>query len=231
VDVSRILIIEDERTLLETIRYNLRHEGHEVLLAADGVEGLRKAREERPDLVILDLMLPGLDGFELLRRLRPDSTVPVLVLTARESEVDRVVGLELGADDYLTKPFSMRELLARVKALLRRVEMLRQERTAAPAVLRGAGLEVDLARRRVLRDGREVKLKPREFDLLAFLAAHPGHVFDRSVLLARVWGYDYSGDTRTVDVHVRGLREKLGPAPDGGPYVETVWGVGYRFRE
>ena len=177
-------------------------------------------------------MLPGIDGLEVCRRLRQRGAVPILMLTARDSEVDRVVGLEIGADDYLSKPFSMRELLARVKAILRRAELDRAAgETLDPERIEANGLTVFLGRRRVVADGVEVALKPREFDLLAFLARHRGQVFTRGQLLTQVWGYDYTGDTRTVDVHVRSLRTKLGDRADVPRWIETVWGVGYRFRE
>jgi two-component system, OmpR family, response regulator ResD len=230
--VARILIVDDEPNLRHTVGYNLRRAGHDVLEAADGEAALVSAAGRPLDLVVLDLMLPGIDGLEVCRRLRAGGSVPILMLTARDSEVDRVVGLELGADDYLVKPFSMRELLARVKAILRRGELDRAAAaTAAPEVLEGDGLTVQLAQRRVLVGGRDVSLKPREFDLLAFLARRPGQVFTRAQLLAQVWGYAYAGDTRTVDVHVRSLRTKLGDSAEAPRWLETVWGVGYRFRE
>jgi DNA-binding response OmpR family regulator len=230
--LSRILIVDDEPNLRHTVGYNLRRAGHEVLEAADGEAALSAARDQRPDVVILDLMLPGIDGLEVCRRLRARDRVPILMLTARDTEVDRVVGLELGADDYLAKPFSMRELLARVKAILRRAELDRTAPDAIPvSAIEQDGLTIDLARRRVIAPTGEVALKPREFDLLAFLARHPGQVFTREQLLARVWGYDYAGDTRTVDVHVRSLRTKLGDRADTPRWIETVWGVGYRFRD
>jgi two-component system alkaline phosphatase synthesis response regulator PhoP len=229
--MASILIVDDEPNLRHTLGYNLRREGHEVREAADGAAALAMAQAQEPDLVILDLMLPGLDGLEVCRQLRAWSRVPILMLTARDSEIDRVVGLELGADDYLAKPFSMRELLARVKAILRRAEFGRAAPEAASAERLAAGeLTIYPRQRRVLVAGAEVSLKPREFDLLLFLARHPGQVFTRSQLLAQVWGYDYAGDTRTVDVHVRSLRTKLGDRVEAPRWIETVWGVGYRFR-
>jgi two-component system response regulator ResD len=230
--VPRILIVDDEPNIRHTVSYNLRREGHEVLEAADGEAALAAVRGPALDLVVLDLMLPGIDGLEVCRRLRERSPVPILMLTARSEEVDRVVGLELGADDYLAKPFSMRELLARVKAILRRSELSRAAaEPVAPSRLDLDGLSIDPARRRVMAEQEEVALKPREFDLLAFLARHPGQVFTRAQLLEHVWGYDYAGDSRTVDVHVRSLRTKLGDRADTPRWIETVWGVGYRFRE
>ncbi len=230
--MARILLVDDEPNLRHTVSYNLRREGHEVLAVADGESALATARAQAVDLVILDLMLPGIDGLEVCRRLRERNAVPIIMLTARDSEVDRVVGLEMGADDYLAKPFSMRELLARVKAVLRRADLARAAAEAqAPDRIQADGLTIRLSHRRVEVDGVEVALKPREFDLLAFLARHPGQVFSRAQLLAQVWGYDYAGDTRTVDVHVRSLRTKLGDRADTPRWLETVWGVGYRFRE
>ena len=231
--MPQILVVDDEATLVETIRYNLKREGYEVAVAFDGQQALEIARRERPDLVVLDLMLPKLDGFEVCRTLRRESTVPILMLTAKDDEVDRIVGLELGADDYITKPFSMRELLARIRATLRRVQMLRAEASAqqeeAPAALHAGDLEVDLRQHRVFVRGEEISLKPKEFDLLAFLVGNPGQVFTREVLLRRVWGYDFAGDTRTVDVHIRGLREKIEANPGEPTRIDTVRGVGYRF--
>jgi DNA-binding response OmpR family regulator len=230
--MARILIVDDEPNLRHTLSYNLQREGHEVLQAADGETALVVAESQPPDLVLLDLMLPGIDGLEVCRRLRERYPVPILMLTARDTEIDRVVGLEVGADDYLSKPFSMRELLARVKAILRRAELDRAVQRPAPLdQVVVDGLTVYLARRRVEVNGVAVTLKPREFDLLAFLARHPGQVFSRSQLLNHVWGFEFAGDTRTVDVHVRSLRAKLGDRADDASWIETVWGVGYRFRE
>lgn len=230
--MSRILVVDDEPTLVDTIRYSLKREGHEVVTAVDGLQALEVARRERPDLVILDLMLPKLDGFEVCRAIRRDQTVPILMLTAKDDEIDKVVGLELGADDYMTKPFSMRELLARVRAMLRRVQMSREEaaetRDEVPSY-RSGDLEVDLRQHRVFLAERELSLKPKEFDLLAFLVRNAGQVFTRELLLQRVWGYDYVGDSRTVDVHIRGLREKIEVDASEPTRLETVRGVGYRF--
>jgi DNA-binding response OmpR family regulator len=231
--VPKILVVDDEPTIVETIRYSLKKEGYEVAAALDGLKALEIARRERPDLVILDVMLPGIDGFEVCRALRRETIVPILMLTARDDEVDKVVGLELGADEYMTKPFSMRELIARVRAMLRRVQMLRAE-TAAPReetseTLRSSDLEIDLRGHRVFLGGREIALKPKEFDLLAFFVRNHGQVFGRDLLLQRVWGYDFVGDSRTVDVHVRGLREKIEKDPSEPTRLETVRGVGYRF--
>jgi DNA-binding response OmpR family regulator len=232
---SRILIVEDDLTLLETLEYNLAAEGYKVITAADGLAALEIAREEEPDLIVLDLMLPRMDGFEVCRILRREMTVPILMLTARADEVDRVVGLEVGADDYLTKPFSMRELLARVKALLRRVRLIREEMAEENGVPRAeqlvfGDLVIDLDRREVLIRGEALRLKPKEFELLVFLARHPGSALSRDLLLERVWGWDYGGGSRTVDVHVRWLREKVEVDPANPERIVTVRGVGYCFE-
>ncbi|MCL4466136.1 MAG: response regulator transcription factor [Chloroflexi bacterium] len=229
--MPKILVVDDEPNLLHSVAYSLRREGHEVLTAADGEEALKLARGNSPDAIVLDVMLPKLDGFEVCRRLRSESQVPILMLTAKDSEIDRVVGLEIGADDYLTKPFSMRELQARVKALLRRSIRTEPASGQKAELLRAGELSVDLARRRVLVAEREVALKPKEFDLLAYLLANRGRVFTREALLRQVWGYPEAGITRTVDAHVRALREKLGDDVDSPKWLETVRGVGYRARE
>jgi DNA-binding response OmpR family regulator len=228
--VAKILVVDDEPTLVATLDYNLRREGHEVVIARDGEAALELARISEPELVLLDVMLPKLDGFEVCRALRRSSMVPILLLTAKDSEIDKVVGLEIGADDYITKPFSMRELLARVKAQLRRNQRPEGESRPIPGgQLRLAGIDIDLRARAVRRGEQRVHLKPKEFDLLAFLAQNPGHVFTRDQLLERVWGYAFNGDSRTVDVHVRWLREKLEEEPSRPKLLETVRGVGYRF--
>jgi len=229
--MPRILVVDDERVLLDTLRYNLTKAGYEVRTAADGEEALTLARRERPDLLILDVMLPKMDGFEVCRSVRRESKVPILMLTARDEELDRVLGLELGADDYLTKPFSMRELQARVKALLRRVEMEHTgESDGTPQPLKVANLEVDTSSHQATISGVPLHLKPKEFDLLVFLMSNRGRAFFRDQLLEQVWGYDYAGDTRTVDVHVRWLREKVETDPSHPELIETVRGVGYRFK-
>jgi len=230
--MATILIVDDEPNLRHTVSYNLCREGHEVLEAADGEFALATANDEPLDLVILDVMLPGIDGFEVCRRLRQRSGVPILMLTARHSEIDRVVGLEIGADDYLVKPFSMRELLARVKAMLRRTQIDRtMPGTEVKNRLQISGLTIMLDKRRVMVGDSEVTLKPREFELLAFLTRRPGIVFSREQLLAEVWGFDYPGNTRTVDVHIRSIRDKIGDNAESPNWIETVWGVGYRCRE
>jgi DNA-binding response OmpR family regulator len=230
-----ILVVEDDLTLLETLEYNLAAEGYAIVTATDGLTALEVARDEQPGLVLLDLMLPKLDGFEVCRILRQEMSVPILMLTARADEVDRVVGLEMGADDYLTKPFSMRELVARVKALLRRVRLIREELAeeqakAGSQQLVFEDLVIDLDRRDVLVRGESVRLKPQEYELLLFLARHPGMALSRDLLLERVWGWDYGGGSRTVDVHVRWLREKIEDDPANPKRIITVRGVGYCFE-
>jgi DNA-binding response OmpR family regulator len=228
--MARVLVVDDEATLVDTIRYNLRREGYEVQVAGEGNEALRLARAATPDLVVLDLMLPGLDGLEVCRQLRREGTVPILMLTAKDDEVDKIVGLEVGADDYMTKPFSMRELLARIRAMLRRSRMVQQasESDGAQAV-RSGDLEADPLQRRVTLGERSIQLKPKEFDLLVYLMQQRGRVLTRDQLLEKVWGYTFGGDTRTVDVHIRWLREKIEEDPGTPRRLETVRGVGYRF--
>lgn len=229
---SKILIVEDDRTLLDVLEYNLSKEGYEVLTAADGAAGLETARSGRPDLVILDVMLPRMDGYEVCRILRWETTVPIMMLTAKTEETDRVVGLEVGADDYVTKPFSMRELMARVRAMLRRAEMAKMEAVAgAPGLcLKTGEFEIDAARHKVSRGGVPVELSRMEFALLEFLARNQGQVFSRDHLLEKVWDYDFSGDTRTVDVHVSWLRRKIEVDPAHPKHLLTVRGVGYKFE-
>ena len=231
---GKVLIVEDDRTLLEVLRYNLSKEGYEVLTAADGAAGLETARSTKPDLVILDVMLPKMDGYEVCRILRRETTVPIMMLTAKTEETDRVVGLEVGADDYVTKPFSMRELMARVRAMLRRAEMMKKEavssaRGPAPC-LKAGDFEIDAARHKVSRGGVAVDLSRMEFALLEFLARNQGQVFSRDHLLEKVWGYDFAGDTRTVDVHMSWLRHKIEADPAHPKHLVTVRGVGYKFE-
>jgi DNA-binding response OmpR family regulator len=224
-----ILVVDDEPNLREALAEGLEAEGFRVVTAADGSEALARFRETRPDLIILDLMLPELSGVEVCRIVRAESPVPILMLTAKDSEVDKVVGLELGADDYVTKPFSLRELLARIRALLRRAE--RSVAAAeTPAVLDLGQVQVDLAGHRLLREGVTVPIKPKAFELLAFLMRNPGQVFTRDQLLEHVWGYDYGGETRTVDVHVHWLRSRIEADPAAPAFLHTVRGVGYVFR-
>jgi DNA-binding response OmpR family regulator len=223
---KRILIVDDEPTLVATLKYNLEREGYQVLTAADGESGLSLARSNRPDLIVLDLMLPVIDGFEVCRILRREMTVPILMLTAKTDEVDKVVGLELGADDYVTKPFSMRELLARVRALLRRAETTP---AAEAEVLTAADLQVNLRKREASKGGKVLALKPKEYELLVFLLRNRGRAFTREQLLDQIWGYDFVGDTRTVDVHVRWLRQKIEDEPAKPTRLITIRGMGYRF--
>jgi DNA-binding response OmpR family regulator len=223
-----ILVVDDEPTLRETLVDALEADGFRVVSAADGREALERFRAEKPDLVLLDLMLPELSGIEVCRIIRRESGVPIVMLTAKDSELDKVVGLELGADDYVTKPFSLRELSARIRALFRRSEQTASD--GLPAVIDLGRVQVDLAGHRLLRDGEAVPVKPKAFELLAFLVGHPGQVFTRDQLLELVWGYDYGGETRTVDVHVHWLRSEIEDAPGSPRLIETVRGVGYVFR-
>ncbi|HVJ48210.1 response regulator transcription factor [Desulfitobacterium sp.] len=223
-----ILVVDDEEPIQELLKFNLEKEGYTVLMAFDGPSALKTIEEKLPDLVILDVMLPGMDGLEVCNQLRQDSKVrdiPVIMLTAKMEEIDKVLGLELGADDYLTKPFSPRELLARIRARLRRIKPQTQENE----LIRG-DLKIDLNRYQVLVRGEEVELTPKEFELLRVLAIHPGKVYSRDELLERVWGYDYAGDTRTVDVHVRHLRQKVEKDSANPVYIETLRGIGYRLK-
>ena len=224
-----ILVVDDETTLRETLVDALELEGFRAIPAADGREALFRFRDIHPDLVLLDLMLPELSGVEVCRIIRAESAVPIIMLTARDGEVDKVVGLELGADDYVTKPFSLRELTARIRAIFRRAEQVAV--TDGPPPLLDLGrVQVDLAGHRILRDGVAVPLKPKAFELLSFLVRRPGQVFTRDQLLESVWGYDYAGETRTVDVHVHWLRSELEEDPSTPQLVQTVRGVGYVFR-
>jgi two-component system alkaline phosphatase synthesis response regulator PhoP len=226
---ATILLVDDEPTIVEALRFNLVREGYEVLTAGDGRSALAAARERRPDLIVLDVMLPDLDGLEVCRLLRQEKmTTPILMLTAKDSELDKVLGLELGADDYMTKPCGLRELFARLKALLRRAEMRGEP---APERTHSFGdVRVALDQHRVFRGDREIPLSPKEYDVLTLLLANRGHVLTREMLLEKVWGYEYVGDTRTVDVHVHWLREKLEPEPGRPRYIKTVRGVGYRLE-
>jgi DNA-binding response OmpR family regulator len=225
-----ILVVEDETTLRETLADALEVEGFRVISAADGRQALTRFRADRPDLVLLDLMLPELSGIEVCRIIRAESGVPIVMLTAKDSELDKVVGLELGADDYVTKPFSLRELSARIRALFRRSEQATVAEAATPSVVDLGRVQVDLAGHRLLRDGESVPIKPKAFELLAFLLRHPGQAFTRDQLLEHVWGYDYAGETRTVDVHVHWLRTTLEDDASSPKFIHTVRGVGYVFR-
>ncbi len=227
---SKILVVEDDRNLLDTLQYNLRQEGYEVVTAVDGAEALDISRREKPELIVLDIMLPKLNGFDVCRILRKETSVPIMMLTARADEVDKIVGLEIGADDYMTKPFSLRELLARVRALLRRAKVTEAQLGDSVTPLNIDDLEIDTARHQVSKGTSILELTPKEFDLLAFLARNKGLVFTRDQLLEKVWGYDFSGDTRTIDVHVRWLREKIEANPKQPKLLRTVRGVGYKLE-
>ena len=216
-DKKKILVVEDEKAIADILVFNLGREGYDTMAAYDGAEGLHKALTESPDLILLDVMLPEMDGFEVCRRVRAQSDIPIIMLTAREEEADKVMGLELGADDYITKPFSMRELMARVKANMRRT-------------LSG-GLRISRSSGMVYKNGRALELSAREFDILCFLAASPGRVFSREELMEHVWGYDYYGDLRAVDVAIRRLREKVEDEPASPKHIITKRGMGYYFAE
>ena len=224
--MKKVLVVDDEPTLVATLKYNLEREGYTVLTAVDGESALSTARSEHPDLVLLDVMLPGLDGFEVCRILRRESGAPILMLTAKGDEVDMVVGLELGADDYVTKPFSMREVIARARALLRRAETP----AAEPQTLASGDLRVDLRARSAHRAGNPLALKPKEFELLTHFLRHRRRAFTREQLLQAIWGYDFAGDTRTVDVHIRWLRQKIEDEPGKPSRLITIRGTGYRFE-
>jgi DNA-binding response OmpR family regulator len=230
-----ILVVEDEPALRDTLAYNLNKDGFTVEAVGDGRVALDSARKLKPDLIILDIMLPGIDGFEVARILRKEMNTPILMLTARDDEIDRVVGLEVGADDYLTKPFSMRELMARVKAQLRRSRLLREELTSLKPedkhdILEFTNLFINRTRREVILNDKPLSLKPQEYQLLIFFAEHKGQMLSREFILERVWGWDFIGDSRTVDVHVRWLRQKIEADASEPKRIVTVRGGGYRFE-
>ena len=231
-----ILVVEDEPALRDTLTYNLKKDGFTVEAVGDGRSALESARRLKPDLIVLDLMLPEIDGFEVCRILRKEMITPILMLTARDDEIDRVVGLEVGADDYLTKPFSMRELMARVKAQMRRSRLLREELGKSKETqkqhekLKFDNLIVNLTRREVMLNDEPLALKPQEYELLVFFAEHKGQMLSREFVLERVWGWDFIGDSRTVDVHVRWLRQKIEADPGKPKRIVTVRGGGYRFE-
>jgi len=233
--MSRILVVEDDNALREAIVYNMTRQEYDVQAVGDGVSALETARKIQPDLILLDLMLPGLDGIEVCRILRQEMNIPIIMLTARDDEIDRVIGLEMGADDYITKPFSMRELIARVKAHLRHDRLIRGEvNPTQPATITEAltfdNLTIDVTRREVLLNGEPIALKPKEYDLLLFLAQHHRQALSRQFLLENVWGWEYTGGTRTVDVHVHWLREKIEADPGKPNRIVTMHGSGYRFE-
>ncbi len=225
---EKVLVVDDEKTLVKALKFNLEKEGFRVEEAYNGEEALKKVTEVDPDIIVLDLMLPGLDGFEVCRQIRKKLDTPIIMLTARGDDIDKVLGLELGADDYLTKPFNPRELVARIKAILRR-SASREE--GVKKLIQIGGLQIDLLQHRVRLDDKEIELTAKEFALLSFLASNAGRVFSREQLLEQVWGYNYYGDARTVDVHIRHLREKIEKDPSNPELVITVWGTGYKFRE
>ena len=228
-DKKKILVVEDEKTISDILAFNLQREGYDTIAAYDGAEGLRCALEEAPDLILLDVMLPKMDGFEVCRQVREQKDTPIIMLTAREEETDKVTGLELGADDYITKPFSMRELMARVKANMRRIYS--GEEKEKPAAPEGDGLRVSKDNGMVYKNGRPLELSAREFDILCFLSAAPGRVFSREELMEKVWGYDYYGDLRAVDVAIRRLREKVEDQPASPKCIITKRGMGYYFTD
>jgi DNA-binding response OmpR family regulator len=229
-----ILVVEDEPTLQETLKYNLERSGYEVIVVDDGITALEKARENPPDLILMDIMLPGLDGVEVTRILRGEQSTPIIMLTAKDDEIDRVLGLEIGADDYLTKPFSMRELIARVKAQLRRVRLVENDLqkgiSSTKSKLAFGDLVIDPVRRDVYLEDEQLFLKPKEYDLLHYLALHQGQALSRDLILEEVWGWDFSGGSRSVDVHIRWLREKIEKDPSNPVRIVTLRGVGYRFE-
>ncbi len=231
---EKILVVEDEITLQETLAYNLRKQGYLTEAVGDGQSAIEMAKQIKPDLIVLDIMLPIYDGFEVCRILRQEMNVPIIMLTARDDEIDRVIGLEMGADDYLTKPFSMREFLARVKAHLRRIRMVREEKTTTgesnPDMLEYDNLKIDRSRHEVILNEQVVILKPKEYELLLFLTQHRRQVLSRDFILQRVWDWDFSGGSRTVDVHIRWLREKIEVDPANPLRIVTVRGAGYRFE-
>jgi len=228
--IAKILVVEDDQNLLATLKYNLLKESYNVITAVDGAQAVEIARNEKPELIILDVMLPKLSGFEVCRILRKEMTVPILILTAKTEEVEKIVGLEIGADDYMTKPFSMRELLARVRAMLRRVDMSKPQPASEQKNLKIGDLEIDVGRHQAFYRGSPLDLTPKEYDLLAFLAKNKGFVFNREQLLEKVWGYDYAGDTRTIDVHIRWLRQKIENDPAHPKNLLTVRGAGYKLE-
>jgi two-component system response regulator VicR len=229
-EAKKVLIIEDEKSISDIIQFNLKKEGFEVETACEGFDGLDKALNGNPDLILLDVMLPGIDGFEICKKVREASTVPILMLTAKEEEVDKVLGLELGADDYITKPFGMRELVARIKANIRRIDFDDSEKDGPDNVMDFGSLLIDMNRYEARKNGQALELTMREFELLQYLAERENKVFSREQLLSDVWGYEYYGDIRTVDVTVRRLREKLEDNSSDPKYIMTKRGIGYYFR-
>ncbi len=229
-DSKKVLIIEDEKSISDIIKFNLVKEGFEVETSYDGKEGLLKALSNKPDLILLDVMLPVMDGFQVCKKIRETNTIPIIMLTAKEEEVDKVLGLELGADDYITKPFGMRELIARIKANIRRTDLMKDLKDAPSNIKYFGNLAIDLNRYEVRKNEKALELTLREFELLKYLAERENKVFSREQLLEEVWGYEYYGDIRTVDVTVRRLREKLEDDSSNPKYIMTKRGIGYYFR-
>ena len=235
--MTKILVVDDDKNLLEVIKYNLVNEGYSVVIAENGTQAVEKARQEKPDLIILDVMLPEIDGLEVCRILRKEMSIPILMLSAKIDEIDKVVGLELGADDYIGKPFSVRELMARVRATLRRGQLAEQknfsktpDETKQRTILKGHDLELDTVRHNVSLKGAPLTLTPKEFELLAFLMRYKGQVFGREQLMEKVWGYTFDGSKRTVDVHIRWLRQKIEENPENPKILITIIGFGYKFE-
>ena len=231
---GNVLIVEDDETMLGILKYNLSRDGYAVVTAADGLQALELARSEKPNLILLDIMLPKMNGLEVCRILRKEMSVPIIMLTAKTEEIDKIVGLEIGADDYITKPFSIRELLARVHVSFRRANLIENEITTSPKdstqSIKGGPIEVDPSRHVVTVNNKVIDFSPKEFDLMTYLVQNHGQVFSREALLEKVWGYDFAGDTRTVDVHIRWLREKIENDPASPQYIVTVRGFGYKLN-
>ena len=229
---TKVLVVDDEKMIVKGIRFSLLQDGYEVGTAYDGEEALQKASENQYDIILLDVMLPKLSGLDVLQQIREFSAVPVIMLTAKGEDMDKILGLDYGADDYITKPFNILEVKARIKAIIRRVAGSRRDRgDEDERILENGDLRMDFDNRRVTVSGKEINLTSKEFELLELLATHPGKVYSRSMLLQTVWGKDYPGDVRTVDVHIRRLREKVEPNASEPVYVQTKWGVGYYFRQ
>ena len=229
---TKVLVVDDEKMIVKGIRFSLLQDGYEVDTAYDGEEALQKAGENQYDIILLDVMLPKLSGLDVLQQIRESSAVPVIMLTAKGEDMDKILGLDYGADDYITKPFNILEVKARIKAIIRRVAGSRRDRgDEDERILENGDLRMDFDNRRVTVSGKEINLTSKEFELLELLATHPGKVYSRSMLLQTVWGKDYPGDVRTVDVHIRRLREKVEPNASEPVYVQTKWGVGYYFRQ
>ncbi|HBN10353.1 MAG TPA: DNA-binding response regulator [Cyanobacteria bacterium UBA8530] len=227
---SKILVVDDEPSIVKSVQYSLEKEGYQVVTASDGLQAVEVARREKPNLIVLDVMLPSLDGYEVCRQIRQEMVVPIIMLTAKGEEIDKVVGLEIGADEYMTKPFSLRELLARIKALLRLVSRYAEERTTQPDRIEIADLVIDIARHEVTLSGKVLNLTLKEYELLKLMAMNANKVLSREYLIEQVWGYDFTGEGRTVDVHIHWLREKIEKDPNNPMRIQTVRGVGYRFE-